>query len=704
MRSAHLAVGVVCLWEALEMQQRSSSPGAMQKHLEEPAVQQSIQQQLESIHTGMATTIGKAAELAGVPEAKLRYWESIGLLAPARSNQPSQSPDRGRQRYYSMEQLAQAIVIKELEKDYPLAEVREFIKRDALFIERLIAEPAPEEQEMQEEQPSILQTIGSAEDALFWEFFLPRSLYLSLSLLFEQAFSGNGGIYLPVRGSDGPPESLRVTRAVELPKLGEGLLGWREPNHAFLSAPFKTPPPELSEKYDIIPLTDLLPAGAEVLPIGAHLALEPRFADLLRQLDLSKKGRLEARRVASRLLKFVQDEHPRWREALRAPKSAQLFDSPTLTNPSLGGPLLNRVAEMIVALSGKNKATHQPLWRFCCILLPEDSLPPLMARSLVVRGQSSASPYKVGETKLAPTSFPRGLSILAYQSGLAIYRPYVTQEDPALAWREREAPIGSAMALPIEGEYGKALGVIYIVSAQQDAFSLESQQLLRMLGRITGELVTSARDRALSTTKLADLLEDPEVVDHILKDFRTINTFRSDLRVLFQTAAQEQERPFQYLCLVGIDIDDLRNLALQYGDVAATKNIVEEVGQQITQALHLFAQAKDIRLYRAYVDRFYLLLTDLPPDQTEIAAERLKDALREQYRVYVRRVSPEQLLDRQHKIPLQITTRLGMTGYSYDDLKGLSTVEEREAAIDRLESKLASALAQKGKEGVVVRL
>lgn len=687
------------------MQQRSSSPGAMQKHLEEPAVQQSIQQQLESIHTGLATTIGKAAELAGVPEAKLRYWESVGLLAPARSNQPSQAADRSRQRYYSMEQLAQAIVIKELEKDYPLAEIREFIKREAVLIERLVAEPAPGEQEAQEEQPGILQTIGSAEDALLWEYFLPRSLYLSLSLLFEQAFIGNGGIYLPVRGSGGPPESLRVTRAVDLPKLGEGLLGWREPNHAFLSAPFRTPPPELSEKYDIIPLADLLPDDAEALPIGAHLALEPRFADLLRQLDLSKKGSLEARRAAGRLLKYVQDEHPRWREALRAFRSAQLFDSPTLTNPSLGGPLLNRVAEMIVALGGKDTATHQPLWRFCCILLPEDSLPPLMGRNLMVRGQSKASPYQVGETKLAPASFPPGLSILAYQSGVSIYRPYITQEDPALAWREREAPIGSAIALPIEGEYGKALGVIYIVSAQQDAFSLESQQLLRVLGRITGELVTSARDRELSTTKLADLLKDPEVVDHILKKFRAINTFRSDLRALFQAAAQEKKPPFQHLSFVGVDIDGLGKLALQYGDVAATKNIVEEVGQRITQALHLFAPAKDIKLYRAYVDRFYLLLNDLPPDQAETAAEQLKDALREPYRVYVRRVSPEQPLDPQNRLTLQITTRLGVTGYSYDELKGLSTPEEREFAIDRLERRLTGALAQgKDKGGVVVRL
>ena len=690
------------------MQQRSSSSDAMQKHLEEPAVQQSIQQQLEFIQTGLATTIGKAAELAGVPEAKLRYWESIGLLAPARSNQPSQAADRSRQRYYSMEQLAQALVIKALEKDYSLAEIREFIKREALFVERLIAEPAPGEREAQEEQQSVLQTIRAAEGALLWEFFLPRALYLSLSLLFEQAFIGNGGIYLPVRGSGAPPESLRVTRAVDLPKLGEGLLGWREPNHAFLSAPFKTPPPELSEKYDIIPLTDLLPADAEALPIGAHLALEPRFASLLRQSDLSKKGSLEARLAAGRLLKFVQDEHPRWREALRAPRSAQLFDSPTLTHPSLGEPLLNEIAELIVGLGGRATTPQQPLWRFCSILLPDDPLLPLMARSLVVRGQSSASPYTVGETMLTPpiTGLRPGLSILAYQSGLAIYRPYVTSEDPALVLREREAPLGSAIALPIEGEYGKALGVIYIVSAQQDAFSLDSQQLLRVLGRITGELVTSARNRALSTANLPDLLEDPEVVDQILKGFHAINTFRSDLRVLFQAAAQEKDRPFQYLSFVSIDIDGLGRLALQHGDQAATKNLVEEVGQRIrAQALHIFVEAKDIRLYRTYVDRFYLLLHDLSPDQAASAAERLKDALREPYSVYTRRVTPGQKLDSQNQIPLQITTRLGVTGYSYDDLKGLATAGERETAIDRLERRLSDALVQgKGKGGVVVRL
>lgn len=691
------------------MQQHDPSPDTMRGRLEDPAVRQTLQQRWEFIHKELATTIGKAAELVGVPEAKLRYWESVGLLAPSRSNQLSQATDRSRQRYYGMDQLAQAVVIKELEKEHSLAEIKDFIKREAQFIKQLTAEPSTREPEaVQDERFSVVQGIRSAEDALLWEFLLPRFLYLSLSLLFGRAFTGNGGIYLPVREQDTLLEPRTVTRSADLPGLGEGLLGWREPNHAFFAAPFKAPPPELLGNYEVIPLAGLLPAGSDALPIGAHLVLGPQFAALLRQAGTSKKGSAEARRVAGRLLKFLQDQHLHWRAALYTPKSTLLFDSPTLTTPALGEPLLNEVAELIVALGGTDKETKQPLWRFCCILLPEDLLKPLMERSLIIKGQNKASPHQVGETKLVPSkqrpNEGPGLSILAYQSGASIYRSHITPKDPSLAWRDQEEPIGSAIAIPIEGEYGKALGVLYIVSAAYDAFPVESQQLLRVLGRVVGELVSSARGRSLTTDDLPDLLETPEIVDHILKGFRTINAFRDDLYDLFQRAMQEKEPPFQYLSLIAVDIDDLSRIAVRYGDQAALRNLVDAVGQRI-QDNAPFLFRKEISLYRAYVDRFYLLLKDMSADQAAVAAEELKHALGEPYQVDAPRVSLKQAIYAQNRIEFQITTRLGVTGYSYEDIRAFTSVEKRWVAIDLLERRLYDALdLGRGRGGVVVRL
>ncbi len=691
------------------MQQRSSSPDAMREQLRDPAVQQSIQRQLESIHKDLATTIGKAAELVGVPEAKLRYWESVGLLAPSRSNQASQAADRSRQRYYGMDHLTQAVIIKELEKTHSLVDIKEFIKDEAPFIERLI-KAAPITGEQTQEVQSVARGIYSAEEALLWEFFLPRALYLSLCLLFGQEFTGNGGIYLPVWRSGASQASISVTRAANLSLLGEGLLGWREPDHAFFTDVFKEPPPELASKYDVIPLKELLPVDSSTQPVSTHLMLEPRFAALLRQADMSKRGIMEARIAAGRILQFLQDQHLRWRSALHAQKSALLYDSPTLTHPQLGGPLLNEMAEVIVELGGRDKETQQRLWRFCCILLPEDMLLPLMARTLAVKGQSKASPYKVSETKLAPgRMIGPGLSILAYQSGSTIYRPHITSEDPAIALREREEPIGSAIAIPIEGAYGRALGVLYVVSHAHDAFSLDSQQLLRVFGRVLGELVTSSNSRSLASANLSDQIENPEIIDPILRVFHSINTFRSDLQTLLQTVKQSNAIPFRHFACVAIDIDGLSKKALKYGDQAATRNLVDAVGQRIrTVAQHIFADGRDMKLYRAYVDRFYLLLKDMAPEQIALDAVRLKDALKEPYFVYARRVLPEQLPSPESLVEFHITARLGVTCYSYEALKEkLRTAEERDVFlfIDRFERNLFDALAQgKGKGGDVVMI
>jgi len=566
------------------------------------------------------------------------------------------------------------------------------MERETGLIERLIAESRFVPGTQPEPSQTISERISAAEGALIWEFFLPRVLYAALSLLFEKDFTDDVRLYLPIRDAGESLEPLTIRDVADLPRLGQILLGWHEANHSFATLLLASPPDESLGKYEILPLEDVLPADTTILPVGAHLALTPRIADLLRRVGELKPSSASARRAAAWLLKFAQDRSAAWKKALKARGDTLLYDSPTLTNTSLGEPLLNVLAEQVIALG---TATGQP-WRFCCILLPDDLLKHLMQRSLVVRGQSQRSPYQVGVTRLAPSQL--GISLLAYQSGVMIYRSRVTDEDPAIAWREREEPIsgGSALAMTVEAEYGKALGALYIVSAWPNAFPPESQQLLRMVGRMIGEQVTGSRGRMLTTANLADLIDNPQMVEALFKGFPTINKFRSELEGLLE-AVKEQKNPFDQMTLVVVDITDLNSVALKYGDQAATKNLVQEVGQRLQEQAKLIFAPSSVEFYHAYVDRFYLLLKDFTPGITghdvSRCVESLKQRLETPYRIYAPRVLLEQPMLPAYLLDLpEIKVRMAQKSYSSEELKRLVETNGVAWVIDRMESNLKAIL------------
>jgi DNA-binding transcriptional MerR regulator/GGDEF domain-containing protein len=693
------------------MQRRDSSVPTIREYLEDLEIRRWLQKRLVTLQEQLKTPIGKAAELVGVPETRLRYWETLNLLRPERAadqtaqegtsgaGQEQPSGERAKQRYYGIEQLARALIINRLlEDDYNLIDIGPFMKNEAAFIEHLITE-SPLDQEHKPEPPqNIMQLVTAAEEALLWDFFLPRAMYASLCLLLEITFTSDGRIYLPFRDADTPLKPIRITKGEDLRDLGQVLLGWRESNAGFAVLPVELPPPEPSGRYQIIPLEDLLPPDTPtaIMPVGVHLALRPQFAALLKREGEPKPGSLAARQAVARLLKMIQDHASAWKAAFKARSTTLLHDSPALTNPTLGEPLLNMMAELVVTLG----RMQTPEWRFCCVLLPPNLLLPLMQRSLVVKGQSKGSPYKVG-TSLSPSSSNSGISLMAYQSGVVIYRPHVTPEDPALAWREREQPIGSAIAVPLEGEYGKSLGVLYVVSAQPDAFPLECQQLLRILGRWIGEYLMGARGRQLTTDNLSDLIDEPQTVEPLFRGVRNINQFRGDLTNLLNDVIQKKAS-FDHLSLVVVDIDNLSAFANTYGDQAATRNLVNAVGLRLQEeARRIFiAQATGVETYRAYMDRFYLLLKDVPLKKAEEGKNELEKVLSQQYLIYAPRVWPTQVLPRDYQLPLGVTVRAGVVSYSYNVLASLLSDAEGAWVTGRLErtsDDLQGALTDKDK-------
>src|SRR5690349_5630654 len=98
----------------------------IREHLLQPAVQARLAQRLFEMRNRMTTTIGQVAELLGITEAQVRYWEEQQLLTPRRG--PKQHPatvpsertnGSGRQRRYGQQDLIRLLVIKELhERNY----------------------------------------------------------------------------------------------------------------------------------------------------------------------------------------------------------------------------------------------------------------------------------------------------------------------------------------------------------------------------------------------------------------------------------------------------------------------------------------------------------------------------------------------------------------------------------------------------------
>src|SRR5207247_9602077 len=180
--------------------------------------------------------------------------------------------------------------------------------------------------------------------------------------------------------------------------------------------------------------------------------------------------------------------------------------------------------------------------------------------------------YKVGTTLVAPEVSIISMSLRAFQSGRIIYRHMVAPNDLSVARRNEEEPIGSAIAVPIGGEDGLPIAVLYIVSADADAFSREDERVLRMVARMVEELLLTYRTRRQVAEKFANLIKNPSVADPFFGVFASENDFDRDVEALLASIQKKQVEPIardeiekQYgteeaLSFIAIDIDNQTSL------------------------------------------------------------------------------------------------------------------------------------------------
>ena len=464
------------------------NPQIIRTYLQNEDVQERIRQNIQRGRMEATVTIGRAARLFGFTENQLRDWEDRGLLKPFRTTT---------QRQYPPSELEKLAIIKELIDEGSFTpglippDVNEIWSRIASEQHKEIIKIRTGE----DKHLHLDQRIDSTYEELFWRYYGSHVLRLSLLLICEDIPDTIAGLVLPLHKNDA---YTSVRNPSDLPKLGESLIGWLGLNQSYYTFLDSAPSFEYPTDFRVLPLQ----AVKENAPEDNTLVIVQRKA---RSLNLSVLSVGTIRRLLAPLYE-VMDWSPYFGRGMRD----LLYLAPDFnSNINITDATLNGLADMIVRLGGKTK-NGQNRWCFCCILLPEDPTLPLQQRSLIVRAQSKNSPHKISMTTISPGKYVQSISLRAFQSGRIIYRREITSAESTIALRELEGSIHSAIAIPVGGEEGQPVAVIYISSDETNAFSQDDQRVLRMMSKIAEELLLTYYARHHITQNLSDLIETPD--------------------------------------------------------------------------------------------------------------------------------------------------------------------------------------------------
>lgn len=682
------------------------------KHLQREDVQNRLLESMRHARSGATVTISNAARLFGFTENQLRDWDEKGLLKPQRLLQEQTEDGKSsKRRQYTPAELDKLAIIRELiNTGYAPGTIPSNIDEiwRSIVPSTELSTPGLEMDKNAARPTLIDQRVESTDEELFWRYFASQALRLSLMLIIEDIPDEKiAGLVLPLYKKEA---FISVPQSTNLADVGGSLIGWLGRNLSFYTFLDSAPSFEFPTDFRI----EALQAMEEEGPKDNTLIVMQRKA---KSLNLSISLVETMRRLLTPLYEDVallEQCFGRGMHDLVYP-----FTDFNRGNPS--DIILSGLAEIVVHLDGRTN-TGQNRWRFCDILLPNDPpnspLLPLQRRSLVVRAQSKFGPHQVGVTTLAPHAHKPliGLSLRAFQSGHIIYRRKITAEDPAIAHRELEEPIHSAIAVPVEGEGGIPLAVIYVASEQEDAFSENDRRLLRLIGRMVEELLLTYRVRQQVTGKLGEVIKQPDIVDTSFVEFLSENEFITDLEELLtgvkanmeceerkreegefatdlNTPIQRQQQSEVMASFIAIDIDNHSRLANKYGD-RVMRNLSRAIGLRIQgQFRGIFRQHTDYQLYHIYADRYYLLLKAMPLDEAREKAERIRQALEGSYYIDAQRISPDQptpaesMLD----IPL-VTTRLAVTSYTREKLEEVLRRYPATTNVAEVRAKIINAL------------
>ena len=637
---------------------------SIREHLQSKEAQIRILKNIERGRSEATVTIGRAASLFKFTENQLRDWEARGLVSPNKS--------AGGQRLYPLTELDRLAIIRELlDAKFSPGDIPENV--DTIWhaispIETRSVSAQKAVTDRLEEQP-IDQRVEQAERDNFWRYFVSQVMRLSLLLISEDIPDTIVGMILPLRKL----EINEITSAANVAQAGSSLVGWLPLNRAFYSFFDTAPSFEFPSDFRI---EQFRVPGVEASPLTPLIVVQRKT----RPLFLSTRLVQSVQRLLTVLHHHIND----WQSCFGLGMRDYVYQVADFTRGTeVTDQTLNYLMNMIVDLGGKT-ADNVDRWRFCGLLLPQDGTLPIQQHNLVVRAQSRYTPIRWNNVVL-DKNYP-GLSFRAYQSGHAIYRPDIDSNDYILANREFEETTRSAIAIPVAGEYGMAVAVLYVASDEVEAFSEADQRALRLMTRMIEELLSTYRSRQQVLGKLADLLNNPGLVDISFREFLAEDDFINELEEFLETIEartdiEPQRRPepdsYDWLTtneaasFIAIDIDNQGSLATKYGDQVA-RNLSREVGMRIRRQLSLLSNPDYRKLYHVNADTYYIKLVGMSLKDARNLAETLLNLLRGAYLIDARRVVMGRPLKREDMLELpNVTVRLGVSSYPFAKLKEL---------------------------------
>jgi GGDEF domain-containing protein len=655
---------------------------SIRRHLQQTETQERIRGYIQRASAKLTVTIGEAAQLFDFTENQLRDWEERGLLRPLRAIS-------GQRRYPRTELEKLAIIRDLIDAGYPLSAIPldvedlwQMLKRSVAADESVRLAPAGR---LPPGGMPLDRRVAETDSALLWRYFASQALHHALLLLCDEVARGSVAILLP-RGRERRPDGHYQPE--QLAAIGESLVGWLSYGRAFHLLLEASPSFEYPTDFRIQPLQ----ADDELYPEDPTLIIVPRQ---MRSLNLSRV----AVRTIRRLLAPIYACASQW----------PIYFAPDLRNwlyPARSFPrgidpedsILNGLMELIITLGGRS-AQERDRWHCCCLLLPEDPTQPPAQQALLVEAASSNSPHRPGQSRLPPNE--GYLYFRALQSRSLLYRRRLASRDTlgsSLAAAQFGIS-GSALALPIMGENGAALGVLYVLSLEPDAFSEEDLRLLRVMGHMIEDLLMIYRARLTAMRGLESVLTTPELIDDSFGYFLSENDFVRDIESLLASLLQSDEQPLaalerpslpggsaaetsasreavpavlaptqgpaqeealspaETLSIIALDIDNQSQIIRRYGELAL-RNLTQAIGQRIQR------QLVDGRLYHIYGGRFYLLLNDISLARARQIAQTLRLSLRRSYRVELTQRSLWQSEPSDTGVELgEISVSLGVTLY-----------------------------------------
>ncbi|HEY1350500.1 MAG TPA: MerR family transcriptional regulator, partial [Ktedonobacteraceae bacterium] len=659
-------------------QRKQSITQYLQQHENQVRIWKSMRQAREHI----TVTISRAASLFDFSEGKLREWEKRGLLQTARPLLASPGKGSTGHRQYSQAELDKLAVIKDLlDHGYALNDIPPDV--DRLWSEAQRREdapvgrggaPAPDAAGAGVQHLPIDVRVEQLDRQAFWQYFVAQALRLSLVLLCENVpDTAVAGLVLPLE--DRLPTSALTPTTDTLASIGSALIGWQGRGGSFSAFLDDAPAFEYPSDFRV----EVLPMAEELPPLFIVVQRKAR------PLSLTPEASAAIRRLFS--LVFARREV--WRPCFDYGRRDWLYQGST-QNFSEESALVQRLLEQVIELGEQR-------WAFCVLLLPRDASLPLQQQSLVVRAQTERSPFETGRTTISPQHMgeTNSLTLRAFQSGQIVLAPaalageqmthplhlkVITSTPQSLLQNaQQRGPqkpaagevVHSALAMPVPGDHGISLAVLYIEAHGPQGFSQEDQRLVRIIGRMLEEGLLTARARSQLVGRPGDILERPAVVDRTFDEFAGETDFLLEINALLsrmtdrQLTAQEAQ---EEVSIISVDIDNQSSIAMKYGNRVA-RNLSQQVGLRIARQMRAASGFQATRLFHISADKYYILLEGVGLAEACGQARQLKSALDGTYLILPTSAAPSRPAQPMNMLSLpDVTVHMGVSSYLLEKL------------------------------------